>query len=150
MRPTRLGLVIAAAALVFGLSAGIVRAQQAAPAPGGSAAPAAAPTLPPPQPGPDDPRRHKFAVQQFLAWQQGAVDRTVFTDQVNGELSDEVLNQGTQTLANMGGLQSVAFVGTSHAKAGDVYVYKVTCEHGSVNMDFALTPDGKISLIFFE
>lgn len=150
MRPTRLTLVIAAAALAFGLSAGAVRAQQALPAPDASATPAAGPSLPPAQPGPDDPQRHKFVVRQFLAWQQGTVDRTLYTDQVNGELSDQVLNQGTQTLANMGGLQSVTFVGTSHAKAGDVYVYKVTCEHGSVNMDFALTPDGKISLIFFE
>lgn len=150
MRPTRLGLVIVAAAFVLGFSASAVRAQEAPPAGAESAAPAAAPSLPPPQPGPDDPRRHKFVVQQFLAWQQGTVDRTLYTDQVNGELSDEVLNKGTQTLANMGGLQSITFVGTSHAKAGDVYVYKVTCEHGSVNMDIALAPDGKISLIFFE
>lgn len=150
MRPTRLGLVFAALVLALGMSAGAVRAQQGAPAPDGSTAPAPAPSLPPPQPGADDPARHKFVVRQFLAWQQGTVDRTLFTDQVNSELSDEMLTQGTQTLANMGGLQSVTFVGTSHAKAGDVYVYKVTCEHGSVNMDFALTPDGKISLILFE
>jgi hypothetical protein len=32
----------------------------------------------------------------------------------------------------------------------DVYVYKMNCQNGSVNMDFALAPDGKIALIFFE
>lgn len=153
MRPTRLGPVIAAAALALGLSLSVTaaRAQEAAPAsPAASAAPAPAPSLPPPQPGADDPQRHKFVVQQFLAWQQGNVDRTAYTDEVNQELTDEVLARGTQSLANMGGLQSAAFVGTSHTKAGDVYVYKITCEHGSVNMDFSLTPDGKVSLIFFE
>lgn len=148
MRPTRLGLVITAAALLLGLSAAGVRAQESAPSP--SAAPVPAPSIPPPKPGPDNPQRHKFVVQQFLAWQQGNVDRTLYTDDVNQELTYEVLGRGTQTLANMGGLQSAVFLGTSHVKAGDIYVYKMTCERGAVNMDFALTPDGKISLIFFE
>lgn len=151
MRPTRFGLVIASTALALGLSLAAARAQEAAPpSPAATAAPAPAPSLPPPQPGPDDPQRHKFAVRQFLAWQQGNVDRNDYTDEVNQELSDEVMARGTQTLANMGGLQSATFMGTSHTKAGDVYVYKITCEHGSVNMAFALTADGKVSLIFFE
>jgi hypothetical protein len=148
MRPRSFALVFAAAVLLFGASAGAVRAQEDAPP--ASASPAPGPSLPPPKPGPDDPQRHKFAVHQFLAWQQGTVDRDLYTDEVNSELSDQVLDQGTRTLANMGGLQSAVFLGTSHTKAGDVFVYKITCEHGSVNMDFALTPDGKISLIFFE
>jgi hypothetical protein len=78
------------------------------------------------------------------------VDRTLYGDEVNGELNDEVMNQATQTLAHMGALQSATFLGTAHAKGLDVFVYKMTCENGSVNMDFALAPDGKISLIFFE
>jgi len=41
-------------------------------------------------------------------------------------------------------------LGTARAKGLDIFVYKMTCEHGSVNMDFALQPDGKIALIFFE
>ena len=149
MRPTRLALVFAAAVFACGLGSASAWAQEDA-GPAASATPVPGPTLPPPKPGPDDPQRHKFAVQQFLAWQQGTVDRTLYTDQVNGELSDQVMDQGTRTLANMGGLQSAVFLGTSHTKAGDVYVYKITCEHGTVNMDFALTPDRKISLIFFE
>lgn len=149
MRPSRLALVFAAAVLALGLSAGAVRAQEDA-TPAATASPSAGPSIPPPKPGPDDPQRHKFAVQQFLAWQQGTVDRDLYTDEVNSELSDQVMDQGTRTLANMGGLQSAVFLGTSHTKAGEVYVYKITCEHGSVNMDFALAPDGKISLIFFE
>lgn len=78
------------------------------------------------------------------------MDRTLYGDEVNTELNDEVMDQATHTLANMGALQSTVFVGTAHAKGLDVYVYKMTCEHGSVNMDFALAPDGKIALIFFE
>lgn len=147
MGRTRTALILAAALsapLFGGLAA---RAQQA---PSSPAPTPAAPPLPSPRPGPDDPKRHKIAVQQFLAWQQGTVDRTEYGDEVNSELSDEVLDQGTKTLANMGALQSATFLGTAHAKGIDVYVYKMTCEHGSVNMDFSLAPDGKIALIFFE
>lgn len=149
MRPTRFALIFAVAAVAFGFGCSAVRAQEDAPPPA-SASPAPGPSIPPPKPGPDDPKRHKFAVQQFLAWQQGTVDRSLYSDEVNSELSDEALDQGTKTLANMGGLQSAVFLGTSRAKNTDIYVYKITCEHGSVNMDFALTPDGKIALIFFE
>lgn len=150
MGSTRPYLILAlAAALAAG--GGAYGSAQQTPAPSPAAAPTAVPPppLPSPRPGPDDPKRHKLAVQQFLAWQQGQVDRTLYGDEVNGELNDEMLDQATRTLANMGALQSATFLGTAHAKGVDVFVYKMTCEHGSVNMDFALDPDGKIGLIFF-
>ncbi len=149
MGSTRSALIFA---IVIAVTAGgtvAARAQTAPASPAASSEPSP-PPLPSPQPGPDTPQRHKLAVQQFLAWQQGQIDRTLYGDQVNSELSDEMLDRGTKTLANMGALQSAVFLGTAHAKGTDVYVYKMTCEHGSVNMDFALAPDGKISLIFFE
>lgn len=148
MRPIRFAAVLSAALLLGGFGAAHARAQNApATAPPGVGAP---PPLSKPQPRPDDPQRHKLAVQQFLAWQQGDVDRSLYADEVNAQLSDEALDQGERSLANMGALQSATFVGTSRTHGTDVYVYKMTCEHGSVNMDFALTPDGKIALIFFE
>lgn len=150
MGPTRPVLV-----LVLAVSAGLLgclpaRSQQASASPAAAQTAPAPPPLPSPRPGPDNPQRHKLAVQQFLAWQQGQVDRTLYGDEVNTELSDEVMDRATQTLARMGALQSATFVGTAHAKGVDVFVYKMACENGSVNMDFALAPDGKIALIFFE
>lgn len=149
MRSIRFAAALSAALVIGGLGALHAGAQEA---PAGTPPPGvgAPPALSKPQPGPDDPARHKLAVQQFLAWQQGDVDRSLYADEVNAQLSDEALDQGERSLANMGALQSAAFVGTSHTHGTDVYVYKMTCEHGSVNMDFALTPDGKIALIFFE
>jgi len=137
-------------ALAAAVFPGAVRAQQASPAPEASDAAGGPPAIPSPRPVPDDAHRHKLAVQQFLAWQQGTVDRTLYTDEVNGELTDQVLDQGTRTLANMGALQTAQFLGVSRVRGTDVFVYKMACEHGSVNMDFALAPDGRISLIFFE
>lgn len=150
MRFIRFGLVFTAAVLAAGLAAPMAQAQQTGASPAAAPTAVPAPALPSPRPGPDNPQRHKLAVQQFLAWQQGQVDRTLYGNAVNEELSDEVLDQATRTLANMGALQSAVFLGTSRARGVDVFVYKMTCEHGAVNMDFALAPDGKIALIFFE
>lgn len=152
MRSSHLVLFAVVAVCASTLSIRQVDAHQTGAAP--SAPPAAAaptpPVLPSPVPGADDPHRHKLAVSQFLAWQSGTVDRTLFTDEINSQLSDESLDRGTRALANMGALQSAAFLGTSKTHGFNVFVYKMTCEHGSVNMDFALDPSGKISLIFFE
>jgi hypothetical protein len=148
MRPIRLVLALTFA-VASGAFAGLPAHAQELPTPAADATPAP-PPIPAPKPGPDDPHRHKLAVQQFLAWQQGQVDRTLYGDEVNAELTDQVLDQATRTLANMGGLQSVDYLGTSRAKGLSIFVYKMNCERGSVNMDFALDPSGKIALIFFE
>jgi hypothetical protein len=138
-------------ALVAGLSlfsGAPSHAQEAQPT-----APAAEPSrppVPPPKPAPDDPKIHKFAVQQFLAWQPGQINRSLYSDDVNGELTDDVLDNATKTLANLGALQQVTFRGISKAHDVTFYVYKMTCERGSVDMDFALDPQGKVALIFFE
>lgn len=140
--------VFAIAVLVTAVPAARALSQEATPA--ASPAPAESPPpLPSPRPAPDDPKIHKLAVQQFLAWQQGTVDRTVYSDDVNAQLNDQTLDTAEKSLAGLGGLQTAMFRGISKAKNVNVYVYHMTCEHGAVDMDFALQPDGKIALIFF-
>ncbi|MFN2449155.1 MAG: hypothetical protein ABR508_05090 [Candidatus Baltobacteraceae bacterium] len=118
-----------------------------------SPAPAAAlespPPIPPPAPAVENPKIHKLAVQQFLAWQTATVDRDAYSETVNADLSDELLDRATKTLANLGALQSAAFQGVSKTKAASLYVYKMACANGTVNMDFSVDPNGKIGLIFF-
>ncbi len=118
-----------------------------------SAAPSAtasSPPIPPPKPAPDDPKIHKFAVQQFLAWQNGTVNRDLYSDRVNSELSDDLMDKGTKTLANLGGLQRADFQGISAAKGVNLFVYRMICANGSIQMVFSMDPDGKVGLIFFE
>jgi hypothetical protein len=148
MRLKRPALLVALLAGIIALGAGQLRAQET-----GSPAPAAAPTnpaIPSPKPAPDDPKIHKFAVQQFLAWQEGAVDRSFYSDDVNNELTDEVLDNATKSLARLGALQQVTFRGISKAHDTTFYVYKMSCERGAIDMDFSLDPQGKVALIFFE
>lgn len=121
------------------------------PAPQGSAPPLenSPPPLPSPKPAREDPKIRKLAVQQFVAWQGGTVDRSRYSDDVNAQVSDDVLDQSEKALAALGALQTATFKGISTAKGIHVYVYTMTCEHGSIDMKFALQPDGKIALVFF-
>ncbi|HEV3154298.1 MAG TPA: hypothetical protein VGZ02_10880 [Candidatus Baltobacteraceae bacterium] len=136
--------------LVAGIFCGAgVRAQEATPEPSPAATETPVP-LPSPVPVAEDPKVHKLAVQQFLAWQQGQIDRALYSNDVNGQLSDDVISEAAKTLANMGALQSATFKGISHAKQGDLYVYHMTCDRGSVDMDFSLDPSGKILRIYFN
>ena len=143
MRFVFLVLMVAA----IGISIPVASPAQSAPAPEATEAP---PAVPSPSPAPETPKVSKFAVQQFLAWQSGTVDRAMYSDSVLDALTDEALTRGTATLARLGGLQKATFRGISHAKGSSFYVYHMACEHGSVEMEFALDPAGKIALIFFE
>jgi hypothetical protein len=107
------------------------------------------PPIPSPKPAPDDPKMHKLAVRQFLAFQGGTVERARYSNDVNAQLNDELLTASERALAALGALQTVNFRGISHTKNVNVYVYRMTCEHGSIDMEFALQPDGKIAVLLF-
>lgn len=157
MRPFAVRLLVVVALLSAGAFAAYrpVLAQSTTPAP--TAAPSevpddaveSPPPIPSPQPAVEDPKIHKIAVREFLAWQTASVNRDLYSDTVNGELTDDLLDRATKTLANMGALQSATFLGISKSKTVSLYVYKMTCVNGSVNMDFSVEPSGKIGLIFF-
>lgn len=157
MRPIAVRLLLAAVLLGAGAFAAY-RPVMAQTSPAPSAAPTAPgpddsvespPPIPSPQPAVEDPKIHKIAVREFLAWQTATVDRDLYSDTVNGELTDDLMDRATKTLAAMGALQSAQFLGISKSKAVSLYVYKMTCVNGSVNMDFSVDPSGKIGLIFF-
>ena len=138
-------------ALAFGMAfspVAMAHAQEitSSPAPAADSSP---PPIPPPKPAPDDPKMHKLAVRQFLAFQGGSVDRAQYGDDLNAQLNDELLTASEKALAAMGALQTVNFRGISHAKSINVYVYRMTCEHGTIDMEFALQPDGKIAVLLF-
>jgi len=147
MRLHHFAILIALTAGAAASFAGGVHAQQASSSP----APAVTnPPIPSPKPAPDDPKIHKLAVQQFLSWQTGTINRDLYSERVNGELTEDLLDKGTKTLANLGPLQTVQFRGISAAKGANLYVYQMVCAKGTIQMDFSIEPDGKIGLIFFE
>lgn len=143
------------AVAVFVLAVGLALAPAALHAQQSDATPAPAPgptnpPLPSPRPTAEDPKVHKLAVQQFLAWQSGAVNRDLYSDRVNSDMTDDLMDRGTKALANLGGLQSAQFQGVSLSKGMTFFVYKMLCQNGTIQMEFEMDPDGKIGLIFFE
>lgn len=147
MRPLPLVFALCLAAGSVLAASPALRAQSADP---GVTSEATNPPLPSPKPAPEDPRVRKLAVQQFLAWQTGTVNRDLYADSVNNQLSDEVLQGAATTLARLGALQQATFQGISTARGSRFYVYGMACENGSVKMEFSLDAAGKIALIFFE
>jgi hypothetical protein len=142
-------LISAAAAVAIPAAAS---ARQPAPVP--TASPAVgtpdAPVLPSPKPAPETPSVTKTAVREFLAWQQGTVDRSHYSDMMNANISDELLTKSAAGLAHLGGLQKATFEGISTAPHGEkFYTYTMTCENGSVRMQFGFDPQGKIGLLYF-
>lgn len=94
---------------------------------------------------------HAMAVRQFLAWQNDTVNRAQYGDAFASQLSDAFLSQASAQLAQLGGLQKTTFLGVSHtADRGDLFVYRMACQHGSVDMDFSLQADGRIGYVFFQ
>ena len=110
-----------------------------------------APAIPSPKPATEDPKITKVAVREFLAWQTGAVDRAHYSDQMNANISDELLTKSAAGLAHLGALQKTTFEGTSIAGPMNqtFYTYTMTCTDGSVRMQFGFDPQGKISLLYF-
>jgi hypothetical protein len=146
MRPIRFCFVLALVAALAAAAFAPTRAQSTdAPAPA-----VTNPPLPSPRPTAEDPAVRKLAVHEFLAWQTGTVDRGRYADTVNNELSDDLLDRATKTLANLGALQQATFRGVSKARGVSFYVYHMACQNGAVEMEFSMDPAGKIALIFFE
>jgi len=121
--------------------------------------PAAARTRATPTPAPtplppEDPDATKVARQQFVSWQLGVLDRSRYTDELNGLADADSVTKTSAALTQLGSLQSMEWLGYRQAAgvpAGTkTYVYRVHCSIGSVLMQFSIQPDGKIAGIIFR
>lgn len=146
MRRILLFLALAAGVALFPATLTHAQEATASPPPAVENSP---PPIPSPKPAPEDPKMRKLAVRQFLDFQGGNVDRSKYSDDVNAQLNDDLLSGSEKALAALGALQTVTFRGISQTKNVNVYVYRMTCEHGSIDMEFALQPDGKIAVLLF-
>jgi hypothetical protein len=145
-RPLLFFLALAAGVALLPVSMAHAQEATGSPAPSVEISP---PPIPSPKPAPDEPKMHKLAVRQFLAFQGGTVDRSKYSDDVNAQLNDDLLTASEKALAALGALQTVNFRGISRTKNINVYIYRMSCEHGSIDMEFALQPDGKIAVLLF-
>ncbi|HVR46213.1 MAG TPA: hypothetical protein VMT95_06215 [Candidatus Binatia bacterium] len=138
----------------FALAAAIVTAALvSAPAPS-FARPHSTPT-PAPTPTPvADPVITKLARQQFVQWQAGSINKSLYAKQVLDKLSDAKITETSTALGQLGPLIDEVYMG--HWIAPDFppeargYIYQMRCTSGNIYLWLALDAQGKIATIFFK
>ena len=136
-----------------GLAAGMLAVALVLPAPGVSR-PHATPT-PSPTPSPvADPAVTKIARTQFVDWQAGVVNKSLYAAQVVPQLTDEKIAETSKALAALGALDTMVYMGRwinpNFPPGANGYIYQMRCTGGNVYLWLALTADGKIATIFFK
>jgi cell division septation protein DedD len=127
----------------------------------GAVAPSAdarpAPPTPTPSPSPTpvaDPSVTKLVRQQFVAWQAGSINKSLYSDKIQSQLSDATINDVSQKLASLGALTSLIYIGPfiSSDIPPDArgYIYQMQCREGNVYLFTILDSQGKIATIYFK
>ncbi|MBV8116955.1 MAG: hypothetical protein JOZ01_03195 [Candidatus Eremiobacteraeota bacterium] len=131
--------------LVLALAAGTVPA---------GARPSATPTPAPTATPVADPVVTKIARQQFVAWQAGSINKSLYAPQVVPKLTDAKVNDVAHALSGLGPLVDTAFIGPF--SAADIppdargYIYQMRCTDGNVYLWMIIDGSGKIATIFFR
>ncbi|HZY99412.1 MAG TPA: hypothetical protein VFE36_07550 [Candidatus Baltobacteraceae bacterium] len=112
---------------------------------------------PTPSPSPTpvaDPAVTKIVRQQFVAWQAGNLNKSLYSPGVQGKLTDAMVNDVSKKLAALGPLIDTVYVGPFYTS--DIppdahgYIYQMECHAGKVYLLTILDAKGKIATIFFK
>jgi hypothetical protein len=114
--------------------------------------PRATPT-PSPSPPIADPAITKIARQQFVQWQSGAVNKSLYAPQTIPQLTEAKIAATSGLLAQLGALTDTVYIGpwlNPDFPNRRGYIYQMRCAVGKVYLWFALDADGKIATLFFK
>lgn len=122
-------------------------------------APAQASSRPTPTPAPTptpvaDPAITRLARQQFVAWQAGNVNRSLYSPAVIPKLTDAKVSDVSHALGALGPLTNTVFMGPFAAE--DIppdahgYIYQMQCAEGAIYQWMIVDGQGKIATIFFK
>jgi hypothetical protein len=110
---------------------------------------------PTPSPSPSpiaDPAVTKIARQQFVQWQAGVVNKSLYLPEVVPKLTDEKIAETSKQLAELGALTDVAYVGRwvnpQFPPGVRGYIYQMRCVSGNVYLWLAIDAQGKIDVFF--
>lgn len=116
----------------------------------------ARPRTPTPSPSPTpvaDPAITKIARQQFVAWQAGIVNKSLYAVPAAARLTDATIADTARALGQLGPLTDLVYVGrwlNPDMPQLNGYIYQMRCSSGNVYLWLALEPDGKIASIVFR
>ncbi|MBV8246151.1 MAG: hypothetical protein JOZ38_09545 [Candidatus Eremiobacteraeota bacterium] len=142
-------ILVSALACTLALAPLAAAAQSPAPA----ASPSPAPAAPAPAaPAADNPKVHKIAEQELLAWENGKVDRSHYGAAANAQITDAMIQSVAAQMGPLGSPNGFTFAGqTVIPRVGPVYQYEATFQSGAVHLieSIQLDADGKVSYITF-
>ena len=144
--------IVPALALLLSLASQPATAQTPSPAPTASPAASAPGPAAPAAPAADDPKIHKLAQNELLAWENGKVDRSHYGAAANAQITDAMIESVSAQMGPLGSPSSFAYAGQSVIpRVGPVYQYEAVFHNGAVRLteSIAVDADGKISYITF-
>jgi hypothetical protein len=139
---------------LFVISILVVVGLEFATPPAGLARSHATPT-PSPTPTPvADPAITRIVRQQFVQWQAGIINRSLYADQLLPQLTDAKISNTSHALGQLGALTDMVYLGRwlnpSFPPGARGYIYQMRCSSGNVYLWLALDAQGKIATIFFK
>lgn len=112
---------------------------------------------PTPSPSPSpvaDPAITTIARHQFVQWQAGVVNKSLYAEQLMPQLTDAKIADTSSKLAQLGALTSMVYIGRwinpDFPPGINGYIYQMRCVSGNVYLWLALEPDGKITTLTFK
>jgi hypothetical protein len=112
---------------------------------------------PTPSPSPSpvaDPAVTLIARQQFVQWQAGIVNKSLYADKVLPQLTDAKVSETSTRLGQLGALTETVYIGRwinpDFPPGAQGYIYQMRCVSGNVYLWLALDAQGKIATIFFK
>jgi hypothetical protein len=114
-------------------------------------------STPTPSPTPSpvaDPAVTKVARQQFVQWQAGSVNKSLYAQQVLAKLSDAQIADASAKLGQLGALTDVVYIGrwidATFPAGARGYIYQMRCVSGNIYLWLAFDAQGKIATILFK
>jgi hypothetical protein len=110
---------------------------------------------PSPTPSPvADPAITKIARQQFVQWQAGTVNKSLYAAHLLPQLTDAKIADTSDKLGQLGALTDMVYIGRwiNPDFPPDVsgYIYQMRCVNGNVYLWLALDAQGQIASLFFK
>lgn len=102
-----------------------------------------------PVPG-EDPAITARLRAEFLAWQQGSIDRTRYAAGAAQEFNEALVAKVSAELGAFGTPTAFIFRGMTQPAGGTIYAYRVSCPNSDVWVTMGIDPAGKINGIAFQ
>ena len=112
---------------------------------------------PTPSPSPSpvaDPAVTKLVRQQFVAWQAGNVNKSLYSPQIQSQLTDAKIADVSQKLGFLGALTATVYVGPYYSadfpQGAQGYIYQMLCREANVYVFAVIDAQGKIANFYFK